>query len=267
MEKLTLYSGFKYMMRCFIASCGLMLIIVFFYNGKEEITKELIQSGVSILFICLAFITMFYQVFKAILGYKETQGNIIFGEYYKAEKMDIEPNNENEKLMMEIIRIHEAGHAIMAYVLGVVIEQCIATKTIGQTQTKTLKCLMDACEYEKLILITYGGAVAEKIIYQKIRAGSVGDEHSDFRKAEELIKNMLLLDDEIEGYATGGEQFSTLVREKSTQLFNKAVSILSENKDMILRLSEELKNRPKITGEELKILLEKNQENSMTKRN
>lgn len=55
--------------------------------------------------------------------------------------------------MIEIIRIHEAGHAVIAHLLGVKIEECIATITQGKTATKTYQPLMEANDYKNRILI------------------------------------------------------------------------------------------------------------------
>lgn len=269
MKHLKPYSIFKDAMKCFITACGSTLLIIFFYNENEKITKNLIQSCVLSIFILLIVFTVFYKWLKYFFNndLAKDSGLIVFGKqdtgksfpYGEIKEVFAKQNSSENKEMIEIIRIHEAGHAVIAHLLGVKIEECIATITQGKTATKTYQPLMEANDYKDRILILYGGAAAERIIYGKYRAGSVGNEQADFDQAERDIKNLLILEQNngIYGYTTAGEEFAKAVREKSIELFEQTLSLLTENKDMLLRMAEELEKNPVMSGKEIEELFKK----------
>ncbi len=268
----SIYTIFTDIMKCFFTSCGSTLLIIFFYNGNEKVTKNLIQSLVLSIFMLFIGFTTLYRLLQncknndlvedsgqirepIVLGTVGTGKSFPYGVI---KETFAEQDSPEHKEMIEIIRIHEAGHAVMAHLLGVTIEECIATITQGKTRTYQL--LMEANDYKNRILILYGGAAAEQIIYKKYRAGSVGNDQADFEQAERDIKSLLILEqnNEIPGYTTGGEKFAKAVNEKSIELFEQTLSLLTENKDMILRVAKELKEKPVMSGKAIEVLFEEN---------
>lgn len=269
MRYLKPYSIFKDIMRCFITSCGSTLLIIFFYNGDEKITKNIIQSLVSSIFMFFIVCITLYRLFEEYRNndLAEDSGQIVFGSLgtgksfpYDGTIKEVfsEQDSPEHKEMTEITRIHEAGHAVIAYLLGVEIEECIATTNRGHTLTKHCQPMMEANDYQNAIMIGYGGAAAEQIIYKKYRGGNVGGASSDFAKAERDIKSFLILEQNngISGYTTGGEEFAKVVNEKSIELFEQTLSLLTENQDMILRVAKELKEKPIMSGKEIEVVFD-----------
>jgi hypothetical protein len=235
---------FKDIMNSFITACGLALLEIFFGGGNEVITKNLVVNLVTANFACLLIVVFFLQLVFWGFNKSDSKSTPSLHSFQK---------NDNKKAL-EIIRVHEAGHAVMAYLQNIKIVKCIATAEEGKIITQVNQGLMNGSNYEKLILIDYAGAASEKIIYGEFRAGSIGY-GSDFEQAEQKIKNLLLLDNEIRGYTTGGECFAALVREKSVELFDKACEIICENRETVLKISEELAKTPTISGEKLEQII------------
>lgn len=245
-SKIRPYCIFKDVMHCFIAACGLALLELFFGRINEVITKNLIINLVNTNFFCLLTV---YIIYKCLFHLEKDP---VFTGINKLPDVvahnSLKKKDDNSKKILEVISIHEAGHVVMAYLQNIEIVKCVTNAENGYTITKAIQGTMNAKEYEKLILIDYAGAVSEKLIFNEFKAGSIG-KNSDFEHAEQKIKNLLILNNDINGYTTGGEHFDKLVREKSIVLYNKAYEIIKEHKDSILKIANVLKKEQTISGE------------------
>lgn len=256
------YNIFLEIVKCFIASCGITFLLFFFYYGKIEITKIQLQNMVFNLFSVFATIDIFYQLLINIKKHCEEEQVISTStplsiDAAKKEKDIPEKIKENREMMLKIISTHEAGHAIVALKLGLSIISVKAGIDKGYTLTSIkTHSLMTPEDFEKSVIMDYGGAAAEKVILGEIRAGSVGCETSDFTIAEERIKQMLLISGKFKGYASCGTDFSEQVQEYSIELFNKAEQIVLENKDVIQRLAVKLLKQDALSEEEVKLIIE-----------
>lgn len=133
----------------------------------------------------------------------------------------IHPSQYSKEI--QLTRVHEAGHAVMAYLQGFDIAECVVNDRIGNTKLNILN-LINNKQHEEIILVFYAGAISERIINGNFRLGCIGiDGTSDFEMAEKYIRNLLLVEDNEYGYTTGGEQFENAVREKSLMNVNSDV--------------------------------------------
>lgn len=263
--RITAYGVFTVIMKCFIASCGVTLLILFFDRHVEDITIEMIKQLMSVNFAAFLIVAMVYHVANMI-WFRFSLDSAIYNSIYRLEKSDvigsvisgksveiITPEQHQKEL--QITRIHEAGHAVMAYLQGFQVTECIATittKKIGNTKLDTPDNPATVEQYEGLILVYYAGAVSEMLLKGKFGSGCIGiNGTSDFEVAEKLIRNLLLLENNQFGYTTGGEAFENAVRERSKKLFDKTIEILSKHQDMNEEVVNAFEEKEVISCDEL----------------
>lgn len=255
------FTIFTDIMKCFFTACGFILLILFFDNSNIEITKELLRKGVMNIFVSLMICYMGYHLFAYIWYQKEKEASVAstlpLGIARRKDVVVPKKLSDKEELKLKIICIHEAGHAIVAYMLGLNVEYVIAKQDRGITATQIQENPLTNAEYlRKCIIVDYGGAAAEKVITGEIKAGSIGVVHSDFSKAEERIKNMLMISDKYKGYTSCGSDFGEQVQRTSIELFDMAEKIVSENRDVIEKLAGELKKHGEIEKAKIQQIVE-----------
>lgn len=236
----------------FFVSCGFLLISVLIY--PNYVKPEYIN--ITITLKIFAIVSVIYVVFYICR-------KMFDNEYLK---ISINPhtqhidwkNYELEKNLKEEACIHEAGHTVVAILLGVRIE-CVE---INKTIIKTICSSLSAEEYlRKMIIISYAGPATEKILLNRISMGCIGDDGADFNLAEKQIKDLLLISKDYSGYVACGEQFNETVNKISTELFNKAEKMVDENRNLIYMVADELLEKEKLSENEVKQIIEKEVKN------
>lgn len=256
---------FKYIIYCFVAACFITLMNIFFDKSEQDITKAVIQNLVWSYFTTLIVIYITFLI-ASKLWRRYSPDNVAWQKIKYKDYMDnggyavkINPlKNEYTDEELEILkigRIHEAGHAVMAYLQGFKVDNCIASLETGCVNFREAVSIMDKNDYEKIILICYAGAASEKLINGEYKAGCVDIQgKSDFEKAEKYIRNLLWLEGRY-GYTTGGECFENKIREKSIEFFDKTYNILSKHQDMISKIIKALERKQSLSGDEIRELL------------
>ena len=178
----------------------------------------------------------------------------LFDEYI--DQSSLNDVKEGEYFLKQKVKektcIHEAGHAVIAVLLGIEIESIDVNKTI----TKTLYYpLLDEKYLRNMVVIRYAGPATEKVLLNRISMGCVGNDGADFNLAEKQIKDLLLISKDYPGYVTCGEQFNEKVNATSTELFNKAEKMVNENKDIINTVAAELLKKEILSGNEVKQII------------
>lgn len=139
------------------------------------------------------------------------------------------------KAFMETIYVHEAGHAVMAYLqdaykYGISIFD-------GKEEVKPVK-QFDEVGVKKRILIRYAGAAAEEILTGKLSLISLEGSNSDFKQAEDSIKTLIAMMEPDASKTLIDSFYSDKADQISKDLYSQCKAILSKNQDMIKDLME-----------------------------
>lgn len=243
----------------FVYSSGILfLIILFDSKSKEQILKIGDISNLIKVILCIDLFLIF--LIDIILG-KGNKYEKTYRQHFDKVRALIfkkNANNNNTEDFCEekmLVSLHEAGHAVVALLLGVEVisteinfEEAVSGKTITKEKLGSL----DEEYLKKLVLIKYAGAATEKFIYGKYGTGCIGSCHSDFSRAEEFIKNMLLISPEkYDGYVQSGEKFNNLVYQTSLELFTETQKLVVQNIDSIKKIGEELIHRKNLNEKEI----------------
>ena len=182
----------------------------------------------------------------------------------------------------ELVAFHEAGHAVLAYVLpgcDAVHEVSIIPRGGAGGYTMTMpdeeKHYVSGARLRDQIVELLGGHVAEKIVLGDVSTGST----SDLSRASELARKMITeygMNDEIGPVYLGGDQevfvgrdfgharnySEELAARVDEQLektlhaaLDRATQLLSENREKLDRIARELINREKLDKEEFAALM------------
>ncbi|MBQ6715102.1 MAG: AAA family ATPase [Clostridia bacterium] len=159
--------------------------------------------------------------------------------------------NENEKI---IIAVHEAGHALVSYQLfGSNIQRISILPSSGGAAGYNLlvpeeKTLYTKEDMEKKMLVLLAGRCAEEIAFSK--EGVTSGALSDIKRASEISVNYAcelgFLDHPAIHEATfvkafgGRYEISERARRILSDLYNEALSFLTENKEALTCLASEL---------------------------
>ncbi len=182
----------------------------------------------------------------------------------------------------ELVAFHEAGHAVLAYVLpgcDAVHEVSIIPRGGAGGYTMTMpdeeKHYVSGARLHDQIVELLGGHVAEKIVLGDVSTGST----SDLSRASELARKMITeygMNDEIGPVYLGGDQevfvgrdfgharnySEELAARVDEQLektlhaaLDRATQLLNENREKLDRIARELINREKLDKEEFAALM------------
>lgn len=194
MKKLTVFGAFIDLIQCFVAACGITLLINFFglatelLNVTEELSKNVIINEVrAIFFLLITITTLKYVYFLGIdrlLGEKRSDGDNMTptGIGAIASEMEEVPCEADDKIAEHNINIsvvHEAGHAVMAYLKKLQFYSVY----VAHTSAKIVYVYknLDLEDVKNRILISYAGAVAEELVLGKFHYGCIGS-ISDYKK-------------------------------------------------------------------------------------
>ncbi|MDE7423780.1 MAG: ATP-dependent Zn protease [Lachnospiraceae bacterium] len=244
----TLYTIFINIMRCFIVSCGTAFLIIFFYWDemaplKRDVFGKMAGSLFQITLLLLIFSHVLSKVLigdKCCFGYKRC-----FDSLGIASEKEEKAISDNRKVCI----VHEAGHALMAYLQNVSNFRVTLSKTITTYNTQ------DVEDVKTMILIDYAGAAAEEILLESFSLGSMSSTDSDFVKATEHIKAYIIMTDSSVSKTMLNEELSQQVISLSKEMYSMSKDLLSENKEMLEVLSNELMKKEEMSKEEIIDLL------------
>lgn len=182
----------------------------------------------------------------------------------------------------ELVAFHEAGHAVLAYVLpgcDPVHEVSIIPRGGAGGYTMTMpdeeKHYVSGAHLRDQIVELLGGHVAEKIVLNDVSTGST----SDLSRASDLARRMITeygMNDEIGPLYLGGDQevfvgrdfgharnyseeLAAKVDEQMSILLHnaldRATQLLKENRDKLDKIAHELINREKLDKDEFATLM------------
>lgn len=273
MKKLTVFGAFIDLIQCFVAACGITLLINFFglatelLNVTEELSKNVIIDEVRAIFFLLITITTLKYVYfigiDRLLGEKQSDGDNMTptGIGAIASEMEEVPCEADDKIAdynINISVIHEAGHAVMGYLKKLEYYSVY----VAHTSAKIVYVYknQDLEGVKNRILITYAGAVAEELVLGEFHYGCIGtisDQESDFSKATELIKAYIVMNDCTKSKSLLDSELSDEIIKLSNEFYQEAKEILSSNKDALDTIIEALNKQRQLTQEEIERLLDK----------
>ena len=146
------------------------ITLYFFKQEEVPVTKELIQRNVLVICYSLISLLCVYQITKRM--FSDDDYNVITGTSFRGmPKRVIRSENKNDTLTeynRKVSSVHEAGHAVMAYLMEIESFQVILSDI--QPRVVMVQKLQDA-NADKGILIKYAGAIAEEILLDKMHIG------------------------------------------------------------------------------------------------
>ena len=254
LKRIKPYVIFSDIIKCFMMSCGMVLLLCFFNYEQLSITKEMIQQSVLLIFNLLFVLLGTYEI---LIGNGWFSGEVVAVESSLGKAVRENPI-ERSKSIVEYNRkvsvVHEAGHAVMAYLEEIenfeVIMSDINPRVVMGPK------LLDEKDVKKMILIMYAGAIAEKMLFGNFHSGCFMGEGNDFSKATELIKGYIVMTNPNMSKSLLNVELSEKVILLSKEFWQKAENILINHKIMIEVLSEELLKKETFSKEEIKIILE-----------
>lgn len=192
---------------------------------------------------------------------------------FKAHRDDgVEKKNDDD---LEITATHEAGHAIISALMchrNVEMVTIIGTVngaggfTMSETEEKGIYTKK---ELEDAVRVLYGGSAAEMVRFGQ---GSTGASN-DFERATDILNSMakkygmmntLLNTNGNVPEKVGADQFE-LINKTASNLYFEVVTFLKENEKLLMRVTEELKEKESLNNEEFSKIILEEKENSVIK--
>ena len=177
-------------------------------------------------------------------------------------------SHNKDSHLFDIVCYHEAGHAVMQYLLGIGISRIsvigstsgVGGATFESDEEMSLKTREDL---RNKIKVLYAGLLSEEIKFNKDNA-TVGASN-DLQNASELVNNYFQFlrrkDSLIDWtYIRGVNIDESLVKEidsLSIELRKEAEQLLRENFDLVEKLVDALKDSEILSGEQIKVLLKR----------
>lgn len=163
------------------------------------------------------------------------------------------PDNYDEQI--NIKSVHEAGHAVMAYLQDT--KDFEVFMSYDSAKTVVTYKSQKAEDVKKMILVKYSGAIAEELLLGELSAGSIGilNSNADFPSATELIRAYIVMTEPTVSKTLLNEELADLIISASNSFYKEATEILSKNKEMLVVISDELKSKDSLKKDEIIQLL------------
>ena len=181
-------------------------VVLSIYGNIMENLKKLVLAGdvdgtlqfVEAFFLLCILFFFIKDCVKISMGYwdKET--------YYRMEPEGSATLLKTPEITSEVKAAHEAGHWLMAELLGIKVKEVSIiikgdTTTTGYTTMEDyIVNISDRTSVSTCVKIFYAGLVGEQILLGKAGDGCMGGKNADLERAEDLIKRHILLTDEVE---------------------------------------------------------------------
>ena len=257
-KRINLYNVFADIMRCFITACGISFITLFYYCDMfptMQDMKELFRG----LFPFFISLRITYEIANKGRSWLHQIDTISVSSFQRLKEELLEnptASAETAKYNMMISAIHEAGHAVMHYILSIESFNVILSYTSSKVVTVFKQA--NSQDVKKHILIKYAGAAAEELLLGQFTCGCMGVDEADFESAAKYLKAYILMTDKSVSKSLLDEELSDKMISLSYELYSLTMRILSDNKEMIELLSKELLQDSAMTKEQIEKLFEDN---------
>lgn len=257
-KSINLYNVFVDIAHCFIVACGISFITLFYYYDMfptMQDMKELFRS----LFLFFISLRITYEIANKGRNWLHQIDTVSVSPCRRLKEELLETPSasaETVKHNMMISAIHEAGHAVMHYILDMESFNVILSYTSPKVVTVFKQA--NSQDVKKHILIKYSGAAAEELPLGQFTCGCMGVDEADFECAAQYLKAYILMTDKSVSKSLLDEELSDKVISLSNELYFLALRILSDNKEMIELLSKELLRESAMTKEQIEKLFADN---------
>ena len=172
---------------------------------------------------------------------------------------------------LKIVAYHEAGHAVVSYLLDMEIARATIIQTtsgiggavIHQESDNLLKTKED---YENRVKVCYGGRASEEIKFSQITTGASSDITQATRVLDEYInrlgfdKEFGLIDMSVlnEDKVTVEDKSIETIKGYSVKLYKETLELLKNNYNLVELIAKELLDKETISGVTIKEILDSN---------
>lgn len=172
---------------------------------------------------------------------------------------------------LKIVAYHEAGHAVVSYLLDMEIARATIIQTtsgiggavIHQESDNLLKTKED---YENRVKVCYGGRASEEIKFNQITTGASSDITQATRVLDEYInrlgfdKEFGLIDMSVlnEDKVTVEDKSIETIKGYSVKLYKDTVELLKNNYNLVELIAKELLDKETISGVTIREILDSN---------
>lgn len=208
-------------------------VVLPIYGNVMDSVRKLVLAGdvdgtlqfVEAFFLLCIFFFYIMKCVKVGMGYceKETYYHLDPGEGSATLLKTPELTNE-------VKAAHEAGHWLMAELLGIPVKE-VSIITGRTTMEDYIVNISDCTHVSTCVKIFYAGLTGEQILLGKAGNGCMGGKNADLERAEDLIKRHILLTDETEltpSYIS--QETAEKVAAMSKQLRQEVMLDMTENK-------------------------------------
>lgn len=182
--------------------------------------------------------------------------------------------NDDFKEDKKIVAYHEAGHAVMNYLLKMPISRASIIANTSGVGGVVFGADPDSCfitkdQFEKKVLVCYAGRVSEQIEFNKITTGA----SNDITQATQIIKSYVArygFDDEFglidmsvmhQDALLQDDNILERVQKLAKDLYKQTEELLSENYSLVRILAESLLENETLSGNDIMTILEDNKLN------
>ena len=246
--KIDIHASFLRIVKRFITACGITLLLCFFSEDVEVYTRESIVRVVFSIFLFECLLSIFYKV----VNYLNTLPDSSTGTWQDTAMATLaEESTHKIDENRRIVAVHEAGHAVMAYLNNAVRFDI----DIPNNCVHTAYNLADIEEYRKYIMVTYAGTASEELIFGHYRSGCFGSEIADFESAAKYIKGYIVMTDNTVSKAML-EEIGQKVIKLSNDIYAETIESLTSYKGMIQHLADILLTKNFLKTDEFREILE-----------
>lgn len=235
--------------RCFMISCAVTLLLFFFY-------KPLLFTEASVRIVVGGLFVFFLVLFAGYVLFLEPSRYKVDGAPVMVESMGcaVSTNASVADYNKNISSTHEAGHAVMSYLKKLEQHDTVVTDT--EPHVVSVYKAMNAADIRNYIMVLYAGAAAEELFYGIFHSGVAFSDRSDFKRAVEFMKIYLMMTHSDISKACLDEEVSVYIKELSNNIYNETSELLSQNKHMVETIAEALKEKGSLTTGRIRELLE-----------
>lgn len=211
------------------------------YRNIMDNVKKMVLAGdvdgtlqfVEVFFLMCILFFFIKDCVKVGMGYCDTE------TYYRLEPEGSATLLKTPEITSEVKAAHEAGHWLMAELLGIKVKE--VSIITGRTTGDFVVNISDRTSVSTYVKIFYAGLVGEQILLGKAGDGCMGGKNADLERAEDLIKNHILLVDGVEltpSYIS--QETAEKVAAMSKQIRQEVMSDLTEHKAELEEKYEQL---------------------------
>ena len=243
--------------RCFIMSAGISIIILI--SKEISVNRSEFIILMRALFLTEIIILLLYETFfgeRWFINW-ESSKRLMETILSKAEIDKLSDNPDfNKEISTEQQRrstIHEAGHALLAYILE--LDEYSVHMTYPRPHVKSLINGNSSDDVKKNILVYYAGAAAEEMVLGNFHAGSMLNNDSDFVMAKEYIKIYITLTNPDVSKAMLDSELEEQIIDMSKELYKEVKTMISENIEKLEIISTELMKKEYLSKEDINTLI------------